>query len=647
MATDQLPSTCLALKLVARYVHDTLGATERERADKHFGTCAACQRILQQTRLALVQSGDLAVGKNTVDSVNDQPGQSIPRAPLLPGAFIGRYQIEYLLGSGGMGVVYAAMDSDLQRMVALKCVRVTYADNERFEQAQDRLIREARAMAALHHSNVVVVYDVGKFEDQVFVAMQLVDGNNLRVWLAEKPRAQTEKMRVLIEAGQGLVAAHAISLVHRDLKPDNILISRHGTARLTDFGISRRNDIVITASGVAHNDAGRRSRPLVLEGSDTLGLTHAGAVMGTPAYMAPEQAAGEETTAQSDQFSFAVTAWEVLFGERPFAGMTAAEIQSNILQQNVMRPSQVLVAPDVEKALRRSLDPDPAARFPHVRDLVAIFAAHASAAPMAVEPVRRWRNRPFIAAGATLLAVAGMAIGFYVVRNRGDATGPIAPQIASATPQVGPASTITITALAAEPPLVPIAKVNDVAPTKAPSTGSAAGARKHNGKPPTTPEATSPLANGLDPAAAPDTAEPLPAVVEPVPPAVDPRLEQARHRRDLVIKKLASQGVYLLDTPDVSATIVKLNAALDQSDADGADLLATEVEQRAGNVAINAQFVDAKFKRVNAAVSTAQISPADKLALAGNLRQVMTAYTEQRFNDANRWLNEIRQKLKK
>jgi hypothetical protein len=139
----------------------------------------------------------------------------------------------------------------------------------------------------------------------------------------------------------------------------------------------------------------------------------------------------------------------------------------------------------------------------------------------------------------------------------------------------------------------------------------------------------------------------LPAVVETVPPAVDPRLEQARHRRDLVIKKLAGQGVYLLDTPDVSATIAKLNAALDQSDADGADLLATEVEQRAGNVAINAQFVDAKFKRVNAAVSTAQISPADKLALAGNLRQVMTAYTEQRFNDANRWLNEIRQKLKK
>src|SRR5262245_50554037 len=160
--------------------------------------------------------------------------------PTLPTSFVERYQIKRLIGTGGMGAVYEALDNNLHRVVALKVLKLEEKDPKQFGEAANRLVREARAMAVLSHRNVVTVYDVGIHDQQVFVAMQLVDGTTLRQWIGAAPRSVSQILQVLADAGNGLAAAHAARLIHRDFKPDNVLVSRRGTARVTDFGLARR-----------------------------------------------------------------------------------------------------------------------------------------------------------------------------------------------------------------------------------------------------------------------------------------------------------------------------------------------------------------------------------------------------------------------
>ena len=220
------------------------------------------------------------------------------------GALIDRYLVLDELGAGGMGVVHAAYDPQLDRKVAIKLVRD--GEGAGSSARRDRLLREARAMARLDHHNVVRVFDAGTTRiggtEQVFVTMELVDGEPLGAWA--KGRGWREILGALIAAGRGLAVAHAAGVVHRDFKPDNVLVDRTGRARVGDFGLA--------------TPAGEMATPDATSPPDD--LTQTGAIMGTPAFMAPEQHRGDPVDARADQFAFCVTAWLLLYRTHPFAG---------------------------------------------------------------------------------------------------------------------------------------------------------------------------------------------------------------------------------------------------------------------------------------------------------------------------------------
>ena len=231
--------------------------------------------------------------------------------PLERGDAVGRYLVLDRLGAGGMGVVYTAYDPELDRRIALKLLAPAL-ESTGATAGRARLVREAQAMARVTHPNVVTVHDVGEHDGQVFVAMELVDGDTLTAWRSASVRTWSDELAVMRAAGRGLAAAHAKGLVHRDFKPDNVMVARDGRVLVMDFGLAR-----------AQGEAGGSTSPfeaLVHEDNSALSveLTRQGAIMGTPAYMAPEQHLGGETDARSDQFSFCVALYEGLWRARPF-----------------------------------------------------------------------------------------------------------------------------------------------------------------------------------------------------------------------------------------------------------------------------------------------------------------------------------------
>jgi tetratricopeptide (TPR) repeat protein len=265
---------------------------------------------------------------------------------------VGRFEVLRVIGAGGMGVVLAARDPTLDRKVALKLMRphLWAAGGDRAE-----LGREAQAMARLAHPNVVAVHEVGSVGDQTFIAMELVEGTTLRGWLDAQPRPWREVVAMLVAAGRGLAAAHAAGLVHRDFKPDNVLVGADGRPRVSDFGL------VVPGAG-----------PVEVPVDATAATSRIGTTAGTPAYMSPEQWAGTIVDARSDQFSFCVAAWEALYGRRPFAGDTPGEIGAAVRIGAITEPPADRPAPrSIATALRRGLAPAPADRWP---DLAALLA---------------------------------------------------------------------------------------------------------------------------------------------------------------------------------------------------------------------------------------------------------------------------------
>ena len=279
-----------------------------------------------------------------------------PGAAPVPGDTIGRYVIERVLGAGGMGVVFAAHDPDLDRRVALKLL---HAGGTTESEARTRLLREARAMAKVNHPNVITVYEVGTAGGVDFVAMELVDGTNVADWLRETPRPAAEVLRVLGAAGRGLAAAHAAGLVHRDFKPANVLLARGGKVVVTDFGLARAFDDAALAATLPAATAGtttgtatsaaaaspaldttlaadapdatpRRASPRTDSADLSSTLTRTGALLGTPAYMAPEQFAGQAAGPRADQYALAVALWEGLAGARPFRGGSFDELRQAV-----------------------------------------------------------------------------------------------------------------------------------------------------------------------------------------------------------------------------------------------------------------------------------------------------------------------------
>ena len=272
---------------------------------------------------------------------------------------LGRYTLLERLGEGGMGVVFAAYDAQLDRKVAVKIQRVLPGDAP---DRGERLLREALALARLSHPNIVAVFDAGEVEGQVYVAMEFIRGMTLKTWLTEHPRSWQQILAVLLQAGQGLAAAHGAGIIHRDFKPENVMIDADGRVRVLDFGLARAR----WTKAVGDANPG---------GAALAELTATGAVLGTPAYMSPEQFRGAEVDARTDQFSYCLTLWEAVYGERPFAGDSFVALRETVLAGRLREPTRGGRAPPwLRRAMTRGLQVDPAARFPGMQDLLAALS---------------------------------------------------------------------------------------------------------------------------------------------------------------------------------------------------------------------------------------------------------------------------------
>ncbi|WP_170136391.1 serine/threonine-protein kinase [Nannocystis exedens] len=272
------------------------------------------------------------------------------------------------IGVGGMGVVYSGYDDELDRRVAIKLLRDSL---EKFAEVDGpRLMREAQALARLSHPNVVQVYEVGRHDGHSFVAMEYVRGKTLQTWLRERPppRPWREVLEVYVPAGRGLAAAHDVGLVHRDFKPSNVMLGDDGRVRVLDFGLVSS----LAAEGDDGANASQRSpatatRPYAL----ATPLTMTGAVLGTPAYMAPEQLGGRRCDARTDQFSYCVALFEALYGVRPHVGATIWDVLEASERGWIRRPPAGARVPAwLHAAVLRGLAPDPAGRWPSMRALL-------------------------------------------------------------------------------------------------------------------------------------------------------------------------------------------------------------------------------------------------------------------------------------
>jgi tetratricopeptide (TPR) repeat protein len=295
------------------------------------------------------------------------------------GTTLGRFLVLDRIGEGGMGVVYRAYDPDLDRRVAIKVLRppdeLPFAD-----EAAARLRREAQAMAKISHPNVVPVYEVGTRDDgHVFLVMEYVPGGTLAAW--QTGRDEPEVLAAYLAAGRGLAAAHAAGIVHRDFKPENVLVAPDGRFLVGDFGLVGFGARV---EGTARTDPGG------------VELTRSHALLGTPRYMAPEQHRHEPATERSDQFAFAVSLWTALAGEPPFAGDTYRELVGNVLDGKRREPPRDRMSARVRRVLERALSIDPAARYPDVAAMLDALA-----------PPRRQRAGVAVAGTAAALAALG------------------------------------------------------------------------------------------------------------------------------------------------------------------------------------------------------------------------------------------------
>jgi tetratricopeptide (TPR) repeat protein/predicted Ser/Thr protein kinase len=285
---------------------------------------------------------------------------------------IGRFTVLKRLGAGGMGVVYAAYDDQLDRKLAVKLLRSSAPGQEQHA----RLLREAQSLARLSHPNVIHVYEVGTFRGQVFVAMEFVEGRTLREYEPEPQEDRTESiLRVFGEAGRGLAAAHEAGLVHRDFKPDNALVGDDGRVRVLDFGLARAVEESDRAEVSEQDPAGpigpETAEELARKLANSGGLTRTGAIMGTPAYMSPEQFRSGKTDARTDQFSFCVALWEKLYGERPFAGADPFALALAVTKGELREiPEGRRIPRRLHQVLERGLAVGASERFPSMEALL-------------------------------------------------------------------------------------------------------------------------------------------------------------------------------------------------------------------------------------------------------------------------------------
>jgi eukaryotic-like serine/threonine-protein kinase len=363
---------CLDEGRVLAFLEGTLSDDGRSEVEAHLAACSACAELTTWA----------AADQAHRSRVPGEEGRSFV-GHLPPGARVDRYQILGGVGRGGMGEVYAAYHPDLDRRIALKVVSESGGNAP---ERRARLLREARAIARLSHPNVVAVYDAGTVDDRVYIAMEFVAGETVDAWLRAKPRGWREILDVFIAAGRGLAAAHAAGIVHRDFKPQNVMIGHDGSVRVMDFGLAR---LALEPADVTEAAADTDSRPLPAT------VTKTGALIGTPAYMSPEQFRGETLDARSDQFSFCVALYEALHGSRPVLAHVhaAASGETDRARRLASVPGWLRTTVSRGLAARRE------ERFPAMADMIRTL-----------ERGQTRRRRRALTAGAAL-AVALVAFG--------------------------------------------------------------------------------------------------------------------------------------------------------------------------------------------------------------------------------------------
>jgi tetratricopeptide (TPR) repeat protein len=333
------------------------------------------------------------------ETVRDEPVRDSSPA-IERGQTIGRFVVLEKLGTGGMGVVYAAYDPNLDRKVAIKLLRSQASGSE---EARVRLLREAQAMARIDHPNVLRVHEAGTLGDRIFIAMEFAAGGTLRSWLARELRTTEDVVAVFAQAGHGLAAAHAAGLVHRDFKPDNVLLVGEGQARVTDFGL-----VGVVGEQPAARPSGDLDKPLSENTPLSRDLTRTGALMGTPAYMSPEQFVGGVVGPAADQFAFCVALYEAVYHARPFAGATFPELCASVIAGAVQPPPKDSEVPArIRRVLLRGLDTDADRRYPSMNHLLADLAGDGGK-----------RKRTVLAVAAAGVALAGLGAVVFALSSR-------------------------------------------------------------------------------------------------------------------------------------------------------------------------------------------------------------------------------------
>lgn len=335
-------------------------------------------------------------------------GSSGTRSSRLDGAMyrrgdqLSRYVIIGTLGRGSMGVVYTAYDPDLARTVAVKVVRHRTLDKSGLPGLRARLLREAQGLAQLSHPNVVSIYDAGTDGGEFYIAMELIDGVSLRRWMVREQPAVDDVVRIFACCARGLAAAHRRGLVHRDFKPENVLVADDGRVLVSDFGLVRPH-------GDTPEPDSRTPGPM----SMSVDLTRDGDLVGTPAYMAPEQLAGAPASPRTDQYALCSALFEALYGRRPFGGRAPTSSLRRAKQRGLRTPlpseARRMVLGGLERGatgpvpqwlrmvVERGLEPGPSQRYASM-DVIADILDRT--------PVRRRRRRQLLASAGAFAAVA-------------------------------------------------------------------------------------------------------------------------------------------------------------------------------------------------------------------------------------------------
>jgi serine/threonine protein kinase len=353
-----------------------------------------------------VGAKDESVTTTTVEGRSDVSGAFDESQRFVQPTRLGRFVLMHELGAGGMGTVFAAYDERLDRKVALKILSQSQNGGPLL---RAQIIREARAAGRISHPNVIAIYEVGESDDQIYIAMEFVDGSTLYKWQQAGGHGWQETLAMYLQVGEALVAAHAAKVVHRYFKPDNVLLGEDGRPRVVDFGLARvgfssEEELEPTPEPVALTP--EEGNPAYVSGR----LTLPGVISGTPGYMSPEQYRGGNVDSRSDQWSFCAALFEALYGFLPFSGETVNEYRRSLFHPPRPRPGTTEVPVEVHQVLLRGLSIEPDQRFESMQELVAALSREQRGDAAAGTFSRKRLS-------LALLIVAALSVGFAQLRQ--------------------------------------------------------------------------------------------------------------------------------------------------------------------------------------------------------------------------------------